>query len=69
MFFMTCFLSSIKITNQVTPNGKIICKQTGRYRLFFEYLNMCDHMVYGLLPVACLYWHLRFKEKKVFTVY
>lgn len=34
-----------------------------------EYLNMCDHMVYGLLPVACLYWHLRFKEKKVFTVY
>lgn len=30
---------------------------------------MCEHIVYGLLPVACLYWHLRFKEKKVFTVY
>lgn len=26
---------------------------------------MCDHVVYELLPVACLYWHLRFKEKKI----
>lgn len=46
-------------------NRKIRCKQTGRYGLFFEYLNMCDHVVYELLPVACLYWHLRFKEKKI----
>lgn len=40
MFFMTCFLSSIKITNQVTPKKK---KRTKMVKLYVNKQDVTDY--------------------------